>query len=121
MGTFTRHPRIAPDRVLQYKDWIIPAGVSVQEHKKIWRVFLTPEKTPCSTATYFVHTDPEIFPNAKAFDPWRWIRAAEQRQHLESNLVLFSKGTRSCLGIKYVQSLFSFSTYFLFCIGGRIY
>ncbi|KAL8784188.1 MAG: hypothetical protein Q9195_009135 [Heterodermia aff. obscurata] len=27
MGTFTRHPRIAPDRILQYKDWVIPAGV----------------------------------------------------------------------------------------------
>ncbi|KAG6358760.1 hypothetical protein INS49_012279 [Diaporthe citri] len=26
MGTLTRHPRIAPDRVLQYKDWSIPAG-----------------------------------------------------------------------------------------------
>ena len=29
MGTFTRHPRVAPDRVLQYKDWVIPAGVSM--------------------------------------------------------------------------------------------
>lgn len=28
MGTLGRHPRVAPDRVLQYKDWAIPAGVS---------------------------------------------------------------------------------------------
>ncbi|KAL9080165.1 MAG: hypothetical protein Q9157_001010 [Trypethelium eluteriae] len=82
MGTFTRHPRVAPDRVLQYKDWTIPVG------------------TPCSTATYFVHTNPEIFPNPTTFDPWRWIRAAEQGQHLESQLALFSKGSRACLGIK---------------------
>ncbi|KAI1393512.1 cytochrome P450 [Hypoxylon trugodes] len=81
MGTLTRHPRISPDRVLQYKDWTIPAG------------------TPCSTVTYFVHTDPEKFPNPWTFDPYRWIRAAEQGQHLESNLALFLKGTRSCLGI----------------------
>ncbi|KAI7788162.1 hypothetical protein LA080_012227 [Diaporthe eres] len=72
MGTLTRHPRIAPDRVLQYKDWAIPAG------------------TPCSTVTYFVHTNPEIFPDPWSFDPYRWIRAAEQGVHLESQLALMA-------------------------------
>ncbi|KAI0460035.1 cytochrome P450 [Xylaria acuta] len=81
MGTLTRHPRVAPDRVLQYKEWTIPAG------------------TPCSTATYFVHTNTEIFPDPWSFNPYRWIHAAEQGQHLESHLALFLKGTRSCLGI----------------------
>ena len=105
MGTFTRHPRVAPDRALQYKDWVIPPGVSANHlfpgHKRresfvvdIWN------QTPCSPATYFVQTDPHIYPNPKSFDPWRWIRAAEKGQHLESNLALFSKGSRSCLGIK---------------------
>ncbi|KAH8749943.1 cytochrome P450 [Diaporthe sp. PMI_573] len=81
MGTLSRHLRIAPDRVLQYKDWIIPAG------------------TPCSTATYFVHTNPELFTDPWSFDPYRWIRSADQGVHLESHLSLFLKGTRSCLGI----------------------
>ncbi|KAJ2982869.1 hypothetical protein NUW58_g6352 [Xylaria curta] len=81
MGTLTRHPRIAPDRILQYKNWAIPAG------------------TPCSTCTYFVHTDPEIFPNPSSFDPYRWVRAAEKGQHLENHLALFLKGNRACLGI----------------------
>ncbi|KAG8165562.1 hypothetical protein KVR01_004114 [Diaporthe batatas] len=81
LGTLSRHPRIAPDRVLQYKDWIIPSG------------------TPCSTVTYFIHINPELFPDPWSFDPYRWIRAAEQGVHLESYISLFTKGTRSCLGI----------------------
>lgn len=43
--------------------------------------------------------NPEVFPDSKSFDPSHWIRAAERKQHLESNLVLFSKDTRICLGI----------------------
>ncbi|KAI0476566.1 hypothetical protein GGR56DRAFT_481062 [Xylariaceae sp. FL0804] len=27
LGTLTRHPRVAPDRVLHYKNWAIPPGV----------------------------------------------------------------------------------------------
>ncbi|KAK3936258.1 cytochrome P450 [Diplogelasinospora grovesii] len=81
LGTLTRHPRVAPDRVLHYKGWAIPPG------------------TPCSMATYFVHTDPELFPDPWKFDPYRWIRAAERGQHLESHLALFLKGNRACLGI----------------------
>ncbi|KAI0415975.1 cytochrome P450 [Xylaria grammica] len=80
-GSMSRNPRISPDRILQYKDWAIPAG------------------TPCSTSTYFVHTNPEIFPNPWVFDPWRWISAQEEGEHLESRLVNFTKGTRACIGL----------------------
>ncbi|KAL6855352.1 hypothetical protein ACO1O0_006493 [Amphichorda felina] len=66
-----------------------------------------PLLTPCSTATYFVHTDAELFPDPWRFDPDRWIRAAERGEHLESHLALFLKGNRACLGIKYVKDIAS--------------
>lgn len=49
---------------------------------------------------YFVHKDPEIFPDPESFKPERWIRATEQGQNLTKFLVAFTKGSRICLGIK---------------------
>jgi cytochrome P450 len=49
----------------------------------------------------FVHLNPDIFPSPKVFDPSRWL--GEHANDLESYLVPFSKGPRSCLGIKYVS------------------
>lgn len=46
IGTFTRHPRIAPDTVLKYKDWIIPAGVStsrnISQASYFWEIDFKP-------------------------------------------------------------------------------
>ena len=47
-----------------------------------------------------LHKNPEIFPNPTVFDPSRWLQ--ENCSELEKYLVSFSKGPRSCLGIKYV-------------------
>lgn len=52
--------------------------------------------------SYFVLTDPEIFPDPESFKPERWIQATEQGQNLTKFLVSFSKGSRACIGIKYV-------------------
>lgn len=46
--------------------------------------------------------DPSIFPNPESFDPERWIRAAEKGERLDRFIVSFTKGSRQCLGIKYV-------------------
>lgn len=45
--------------------------------------------------------DPTIFPNPDSFDPERWIQAAARGERLDRFLVNFTKGSRSCLGIKY--------------------
>ena len=47
-----------------------------------------------------LHKNPKIFPNPTSFDPSRWLQ--ENSSDLEKYLVSFSKGPRSCLGIKYV-------------------
>ncbi|KXG54299.1 Cytochrome P450 [Penicillium griseofulvum] len=80
-GAVGRLPRVSTHDALQYGDYTIPPG------------------TPVSQSTYFVHTDPAIFPEPFVFDPTRWIKAENDRVPLGRYLVSFSKGTRQCLGL----------------------
>lgn len=57
-------------------------------------------QTVVSGTSYFMHMDPELFPNPHEFDPERWIRAQQNGQRLEPFLVNFTKGTRQCIGIQ---------------------
>ncbi|KAL3476651.1 cytochrome P450 [Aspergillus californicus] len=76
----TRLPRSAPDEVLQYQQWWIPAGTFV------------------SMSTYFILRDPDIFPEPTKFIPERWLLEPEELQSLNRYLVPASKGTMGCLG-----------------------
>lgn len=51
----------------------------------------------------FVHLNPDIFPEPHKFRPDRWLEPGAEA--LDTWLVAFSKGPRSCLGIKYVLRL----------------
>lgn len=86
-GVVTRLARIAPDRVIEYGEWKIPPG------------------TPVGMSAGLIHLDPNAFSHPHAFDPERWMDPAERRR-LEKYMIPFSKGTRSCLGIKYVVDFF---------------
>lgn len=77
-GVTTRLPRLAPDMELHYKDWVIPRN------------------TPVSMSNVDILMDENIFPEPKTFKPERWIG----RPDLERYFVPFSKGPRSCAGIK---------------------
>lgn len=59
-------------------------------------------QTLISQTNYFVLMDPYIFPDPHVFDPERWTRAAAKGERLDRYLVNFSKGSRNCLGMKYV-------------------
>jgi cytochrome P450 len=50
----------------------------------------------------FVHWNEEVFPDHRTFRPERWL---ENDKDLDTYLVAFSKGPRSCLGIKFVSFL----------------
>lgn len=84
-GIVTRDPRLAPDTELKYRGWTIPRN------------------TPVSMTTVDILMNEEIFPNPKTFVPERWIENPE----LDRYFVPFGKGSRQCLGIKYVQCFFS--------------
>lgn len=78
-GVSLRLPHIAPQQDLVYKDWVIPAGVSVA---------MTPA---------LIHLDPNNFANPEAFQPERWVEDTTGK--LDRCLAAFSGGGRKCLGI----------------------
>lgn len=51
--------------------------------------------------------DPTIFPEPFEFYPERWIEAKENGVRLDQYMVSFTKGSRQCVGIKYVSVLLS--------------
>ncbi|KAI8945719.1 cytochrome P450 [Xylaria longipes] len=78
-GVMTRLPRISPDVPLRYKQYtIIPAGV------------------PVGMSSYFMHADPDIFPNPFDFIPERWLGSVNSL--MNRNFVPFARGSRTCLG-----------------------
>lgn len=79
-GIATRDPRLAPDTELQYREWTIPRN------------------TPVSMTAVDILMNERIFPDPKAFKPERWLAGSD----LERYFVPFGKGSRQCLGIKYL-------------------
>lgn len=83
-GTSNRLTRVSRTPI-KYWDWEIPAGV------------------PVGMTTIFMHNDESIFTDHKAFKPERWLEKREDGRRLEKYLTSFGRGTRQCLGIKYVS------------------
>ncbi|KAF2730233.1 putative cytochrome P450 [Polyplosphaeria fusca] len=77
-GVTTRLPRLAHE-ALQYRQYTIPP------------------RTIISSTSYFVSTDPDLFPDPHTFVPERWMRKDGPR--LDKYLTSFSKGSRSCVGM----------------------
>ncbi|KAJ5719775.1 benzoate 4-monooxygenase cytochrome P450 [Penicillium malachiteum] len=80
-GVVSRSPRVPPYEPMVYKGFIIPPG------------------TPISQSNYFVLRDPKIFHDPFEFRPERWFEPEVQENCLQHFFVVFSKGTRQCLGI----------------------
>ncbi|KAH8697528.1 benzoate 4-monooxygenase cytochrome P450 [Talaromyces proteolyticus] len=81
VGGSWRIPRVATQETIVYNGYEIPPG------------------TPLITSSWFVHMNPDIFPNPEKFDPERWIKAADRGEYLPRYITNFSKGSRNCLGI----------------------
>jgi cytochrome P450 len=58
------------------------------------------QQTVVAMGATFMHNNPNVFIDPKKFDPDRWLQP--NTTELEENLVPFSKGPRSCLGVKCV-------------------
>ncbi|MCJ1476010.1 hypothetical protein MMC13_004674 [Lambiella insularis] len=80
-GVSSRLARVAPDRSIRFRDWVIPKG------------------TPVGMTSTLIHQNATIFEEPLEFVPERWVDPQE-RKRLERYLVPFAKGTRQCAGIK---------------------
>ena len=82
-GTTSRMPRLA-HKALHYKEWTIPP------------------RTPVSMTIVDVNHDEEVFPNSHEFIPERWLDNPKTKRgdSLDRYFIGFSKGTRSCIGVK---------------------
>lgn len=79
VGNTSRIPRISPDKTTMYKEFEIPAG------------------TPISMSIPMMHQDERIFPDARKFQPERWIE--DKTGLLDRYLVPFCRGPRGCVGL----------------------
>ena len=57
-------------------------------------------------AIYHIHYNETLFENPRIFDPDRWLQGPEETAKLTKFMVAFSRGNRSCLGIKCVAIFF---------------
>ena len=78
-GVASRMPRIAPDRIVEYKDWKISPGTAISmTHSSIFH-------------------DENIFPDSYSFIPERFLEP-EAKKRSDQYFAPFGRGPRSCLG-----------------------
>jgi len=53
---------------------------------------------------YWMHMDPDVFPNPHVFDPTRWMCEPAKLKVMYRYFVPFSKGSRACIGREYVSN-----------------
>ncbi|KAL8834369.1 MAG: hypothetical protein Q9170_003779 [Blastenia crenularia] len=94
-GVPGRLPRVVPDNEAIFHGYTLPLGTVV------------------SMSSWVMHHDEAYFPNPANFDPDRWIKVKEA-QKMEKAFVPFGKGSRACIGMKYVHGGFRLS-YKLVC------
>lgn len=82
-GSIHRLARVFDSYDLHYGDIVIPRG------------------TPVSMSSKFMHEHPAVFPDPEKFDPGRWISATpDELAEMNRLNIPFTKGSRSCMGIK---------------------
>ena len=95
-------PRVLPTAGSTLDGKLIPGGVS----QALFSVAkLTIPQTIVGISSVFVHMDEDIFPDPDEFCPERWLE--RDGKALDKWMLAFSRGPRSCVGIKYVSRVAS--------------
>jgi cytochrome P450 len=91
-GVSLRTMRVAPTEDLVYKgkgrnegwEYVVPRGYAIGMSNRL------------------MHIDEQLFPDPETYEPMRWVIEGERNRVLEAWFQPFGRGTRRCLGIKYV-------------------
>ena len=76
-GTSSRFIRVAPEAMLQYKNYVLPPGTAI------------------SMSAMLLCQHPDLFDEPLVFSPERWLT-----NNRPSNIIVFGRGTRMCAGQK---------------------
>jgi cytochrome P450 len=86
-GVSCRLARIDPDNEIVFTDRL----------KEIGKEHVIPRNTPVGMTCVQIHHNPTIFPDAKKFEPERWLEG--KNKGIDKYMVSFTAGSRQCLGI----------------------
>ncbi|KAI1099223.1 cytochrome P450 [Jackrogersella minutella] len=87
-GVSARSPRVATEENLVYRgEW----------NKKIVE-YVIPKGSAIGMSCVISHHNEDVFPESHSFIPERWLDAGN-RKVLDRSMFVFSKGSRSCLGM----------------------
>jgi cytochrome P450 len=97
LGIVSGLPRVVGPGNVEIGGVVIPAGVSYGCLILHMYVGISLQTVVSQSGTY-IHLDPIMFPNPQQFNPDGWLSLGTK--NLESSLLSFSRGPRSCLGVK---------------------
>ncbi|KAL8780684.1 MAG: hypothetical protein Q9194_000787 [Teloschistes cf. exilis] len=86
-------PRVVPASGLTWAGYYLPPDRVEMDGYTAYQTFSV--QTPVSIAIRTVHDNPKLFPEPEKFIPERWI----ETEDLDHWLVVFGKGSRSCIGL----------------------
>lgn len=102
-GAVSPLPRVVGPGSAEIGGVHVPQGVSIIAYFFFEMDTHERAQTTVSMSAASVHCNSDIFPNPKEFKPERWLQPSSRE--LENYLVAFSRGPRSCLGIKCVPQI----------------
>ncbi|KAL8906785.1 MAG: hypothetical protein Q9171_006134 [Xanthocarpia ochracea] len=96
-GLASRTSRIATGEDLLYHGEWTPKGSMTSRKVE----YVIPRGYAVGMSSAITHHDESVFPDSYSFVPERWLdEKGQHRKQLDRTLLAFSKGSRSCVGIK---------------------
>jgi cytochrome P450 len=94
--------RRVPREGARFREVWVPGGVSFLFlfRFEVWLAKLMVKQTIITSSIYMQNMDPTTFPDPHRFDPERWMCDAETYKLRDKQMVSYSRGSRSCVGMK---------------------
>lgn len=92
--------RKVPKEGVRVYDHFVPGGVSVPSCRDGSWEEAEFEQTVITASIYMQNADADTFPDPFKFDPERWLCDHKILKERESKMLSFSRGSRSCIGMK---------------------
>lgn len=92
---------VSPEDDIYYEDRKIPAGVRLQIRTFV-KITADLRQVAVSMSLRDILLDPQIFVEPREFRPQRWLPSNLDVERISKLWLPFGRGSRKCLGYKYV-------------------